>query len=310
MATIESAVLSMYYNNCFSVVVTTLLVYDYFLTIGQEVEYIWRGPISLMSLLYYVVRYIGLFLGIIFALWGDFIAGSVPNQGWEMCSLPPGAGFYIFVDVAFYVIVWMSAAIMVLRVFAMYNQSKIILGVLLLFFVPTVVATIVLIVKFLNISSAKSDVIVFDLLGTSYCAQLSSRSLLAIYLTIPRICFDVLLVVLAVGRNVKDAMDSRVLGKWQPNVYLQILARDSIMYFLLHLVLTIIERTLPPTMFPTWYQYIGIAISDTVPFMLAPHLIISFRYHTKADAVHSGFASQLGTSLGAGNVFCEAEYDE
>ncbi|KAH7920642.1 hypothetical protein BV22DRAFT_787688 [Leucogyrophana mollusca] len=294
MATIEAAVQSMYYDNCFSVVVATVLVYDYLLTIGREDEYVWQRPMSLMSCLYHVGRYLGLPAGVIAALWGNVIRGSVPVS----------AGFYIFYNLGFYVIVWASAAIMVMRVFAMYNQSKIVLGMLLLFFVPTVIATIVVIAKFFNISSAKFEfVTAIDLLGMNYCAEAPlsrTQTLLLTYLTIPRICFDVLLVVLAVGRLVKDAVDNRVLGKWQPNVYLRILARDSTMYFLLNLAFTLIEIIEPLTTFPAPYQWVAACITDTVPFMLAPHLIISFRYHAKADAIHSGFASHLGTSLGAG----------
>ncbi|KAH7920003.1 hypothetical protein BV22DRAFT_833793 [Leucogyrophana mollusca] len=294
MESIESAVQSMYYNYYSSMVIITVLVYDYLLTIGQEVEYVWQRPMSLMSFLYYLVRYLSLFVGIVGALWGNIIRGSVPVS----------IGFDLFFQVGFYVIIWMSAAIMALRVFAMYNQSKIILGVLLLFFLPTVVTMIVVNVKFFNISSAKSLVIALDLLGTNYCVDVSSlsrpQSLLLIYLSIPRVCFDVLLVALAVGRLVKDAVINRVPGKWQPNVYLRMLARDSIMYFLMNLAFTMVEFMEPFAMFPTWYQYAGGVIINTVPFMLAPHLIISFRHHAKADAIHSGFASNLGTSLGAG----------
>ncbi|KAH7919993.1 hypothetical protein BV22DRAFT_1133425 [Leucogyrophana mollusca] len=301
MATIEPVVQSLYYNNCFSVVIATLLVYDYLMMIGREVEYVWQRPMSLMSFLYYVVRYLGLFVGIVGAL----------------CT-----GFYIFYNLGSYVIIWMSAAVMVLRIFAMYNRSKVILSVLLLFFVPSVVTTLVIMAKFFNISSAKSDVIAFDVLGTNYCAQVSlsrAQSLMFIHLTIPRICFDVLLVVLAVGRLVKEAVHNRVSGKWQPNVYLRMLARDSTVYFILNLAFTIVDLTLSLAVFPVsnptapidsrvpkygdiqiLVQYVAITIIDTVPFMLVPHLIIRFRYHTKADAMHSGFASHLGTSLGAG----------
>ncbi|KAH7920646.1 hypothetical protein BV22DRAFT_1180525 [Leucogyrophana mollusca] len=286
MATaIESAVQSIYYDNYFSMVITTVLVYDYLLAIGEE-------------------------------RWGSMCTfrPSLLEFKAEDCPLPPGTGFNILGSLGFYVILWASAGksrygppgtpIMVLRVFAMYNQSKIILGVLLLFFVPTIVATIVIIAKLLNISMAKSGVIIFDLLGTNYCADVSplsrSQSLEMVYLFIPRICLDMLLVVLAVGRLVKDAVDNRVPGKWQPNVYLRMLAKDSIMYFLLNLGVTIIGFVVPFTTFLTWYQYVGASIISTIPYMLAPHLIISFRYHTKADAIHSGFASQLGTSLGEG----------
>ncbi|KAH7920648.1 hypothetical protein BV22DRAFT_1132920 [Leucogyrophana mollusca] len=334
MATTESAVRSIHYNNCFSVAVTTLLVYDYLLTIGQEDEYVWQRSMSPMSFLYYVVRYLGLFVGIVVALWGSFIRGCVSSISmlWSTRSDTPGVdigtGFYMFGNLGFYVIIWASAgelhysspAIMVLRIFAMYNQSKIILGVLLVFFVPTVVSMIVIIAKLFN---GKSVVTAFDLLGTNYCAQVSSSSraqtLLFVHLTIPRICFDVLLVVLAVGRLVKNVVDNRVLGGWQPNVYLRMLARDSTVYFLLNLAFTLIEiigllSTIPVSspITPMGSRvsksndiqasclWLASCFNVTVPFMLAPHLIISFRHHTKADAIHSGFASHLGTSLGAG----------
>ncbi|KAH7919997.1 hypothetical protein BV22DRAFT_1133427 [Leucogyrophana mollusca] len=311
MATIESTAQSLYYDNCFSVATATILVYDYFLTVGQEVEYVWQRPMSLMSFLYYVVRYLGLFVGIVEALWGNIIRGSVSMYVFYSCcstrfdgrGFDIGGGFYIFVNVGCYVIIWTSAAIMVLRIFAMYRQSKTILGVLLLFFVPTVAASIGFIVKFTNISIVKSVVMEIDFLGTNYCTEAfmtEAQLLLIMYLSIPRLCLDVLLVVLAVGRLVKDTADNRVLGKWQPNVYLRMLARDSIVYFLLNLAFTMMTFIEPFTTYPTWYQYANECISNTVPYMLAPHLIISFRYHTKADAIHSGFASHLGTSLGAG----------
>ncbi|KAH7920560.1 hypothetical protein BV22DRAFT_1132978 [Leucogyrophana mollusca] len=332
MATIEFAVQSMYYNNCFSVAVATLLVYDYLLTIGQEDEYVWVGHPCLLDLCpisnnliakanvshvipllcssysfailasssaslgpYGGVLFVGLYQGM--SSISVLCSTRFDTRGFDI-----GIGFYLFFEVGFYAIIWASAAIVSLRVCAMYSQSKIIMGMLLLFFVPTIVGTIVLVAKFYDISSAKADVTALDLLGTNYCTQalLPTPLLLPVYLTIPRVCFDVLLVVLAVGRLVKDAVDNRVLGKWQPNVYLRMLARDSIMYFLLNLAFTLIEITQPFSTWSIWAQYTGLAIVDTVPFMVAPHLIISFRYHTKADAIHSGFASQLGTSLGAG----------
>ncbi|KAG1773458.1 hypothetical protein EDD22DRAFT_857673, partial [Suillus occidentalis] len=36
------------------------VVYDWVLTIGQEIELIWRQRWSLMSVLYLVIRYIGI----------------------------------------------------------------------------------------------------------------------------------------------------------------------------------------------------------------------------------------------------------
>ncbi|KIK34828.1 hypothetical protein CY34DRAFT_812636, partial [Suillus luteus UH-Slu-Lm8-n1] len=44
----------------FAVAAGVVVVYDWVLTIGQEIELIWRQRWSLMTVLYLVIRYIGI----------------------------------------------------------------------------------------------------------------------------------------------------------------------------------------------------------------------------------------------------------
>ncbi|KIK37486.1 hypothetical protein CY34DRAFT_455144 [Suillus luteus UH-Slu-Lm8-n1] len=47
-------------SSCWIVAGSVVVVYDWVLTIGQEIELIWRQRWSLMTVLYLVIRYIGI----------------------------------------------------------------------------------------------------------------------------------------------------------------------------------------------------------------------------------------------------------
>jgi len=112
----------LYQVNYSSLVINTVMVYDYILTFSTEIEYIWNKPWTRMSTLFVIVRYIGLCSFIISSSLGSsFIPGPVNLCGvlyvtcaWTIC-------LYIFV----------VDLLMILRLWAMYNRSKIILSILL-----------------------------------------------------------------------------------------------------------------------------------------------------------------------------------
>ncbi|KAF8452886.1 hypothetical protein L210DRAFT_681009 [Boletus edulis BED1] len=47
-------------NNYISLAGITVVVYDYIITISREIEYIWLRPWTWVSMMFVVVRYIGL----------------------------------------------------------------------------------------------------------------------------------------------------------------------------------------------------------------------------------------------------------
>ncbi|KAG2137658.1 hypothetical protein BD769DRAFT_1435259 [Suillus cothurnatus] len=69
----EQEVAGLFWNNYLSVPVFTLMFYEYLLLLDKEVQYVWERPWSIMSYLYLVVRYLGLFLALLCGLWGGLV---------------------------------------------------------------------------------------------------------------------------------------------------------------------------------------------------------------------------------------------
>lgn len=75
---LEHNIVGIRWNDIVSVVLFTVMFYEYSLLFDKELKYVWNRPWSLMSCLYLVVRYLGLFLSITWGCWGGmfYIAES------------------------------------------------------------------------------------------------------------------------------------------------------------------------------------------------------------------------------------------
>ncbi|KAG1771081.1 hypothetical protein EV702DRAFT_1137855 [Suillus placidus] len=69
----QEVVSGLRWNNNGSVLIITLISYEYLLLLDKEVNYVWKRPWSLMSCLYLVVRYFGLFLALLCGFWGGLL---------------------------------------------------------------------------------------------------------------------------------------------------------------------------------------------------------------------------------------------
>lgn len=56
-----------------------MLVYDYMLTFGDEIEYIWRRPITNVKVIYLILRY-GVALGEFFYFRGEYLLESACDK--------------------------------------------------------------------------------------------------------------------------------------------------------------------------------------------------------------------------------------
>jgi hypothetical protein len=56
-----------------------MLVYDYILTFGDEIEYIWRRPVTSVKVIYLILRY-GVALGEIFYFRGECLLENACDQ--------------------------------------------------------------------------------------------------------------------------------------------------------------------------------------------------------------------------------------
>ncbi|KAG1734560.1 hypothetical protein EDD22DRAFT_359665 [Suillus occidentalis] len=112
-----------------------VVAYDWVLTVGQEIELIWRQRWSLMTVLYLVIRYIG-------------ISYSVVNV---LAFMPLVSLTDAVSNILDYIINWtnvvmaaMLGVIMIARLYAMYQGSRTMLSFLVIIFLAVNIACVVL----------------------------------------------------------------------------------------------------------------------------------------------------------------------
>lgn len=133
------------------------IIYDFMLTLGQEVELVWMQRWSLMSILYLGVRY----LGIVYSIME--ILDSVPTIS------VTDAGCHIMYNA----IIWMTLAVSVMlgvitttRLYAMYQRSR----KMLIFLVVTLLAVNICNGVFLAIGMRRASEEELVLFGTYQCS--------------------------------------------------------------------------------------------------------------------------------------------
>lgn len=107
----------------------------------------------------------------------------------------------------------------------------------------------------------------------------------AIYTSIPIVCYDAFLVVLAAATLMRHLKERREY-KMKPNTYMVMIVRYHIMYFVLNLTNQILMVILWAHI-PAPAMSLSELFSDTMPFILAPRLIISiWDTHAQDDCLY------------------------
>ncbi|KAG1738979.1 hypothetical protein EDB19DRAFT_867705 [Suillus lakei] len=271
----EEAAAGLRWNNNVSVAAIALISYEYLILLDREVEYVWRRPWSLMSCLYLAVRYLGLFLAMVCACWGGLL------------YMPESVSYDIIVLIewGFSVYFCFAEVILIWRLYAICNQSKLVLYVLVGLFIPIVALSIGIDIFLYS----RRDVFSVQEIITpnaTYCTmRFKIGPMPAIYTSIPIVCYDILLVIMAVATLVKHLREQRKI-KMRPNTYMVMIVRYHIMYFALNLTNQILLVVLWVGM-PTPAMSLSELFNGTAPFILAPRLIISiWDTHANDECVH------------------------
>ncbi|KAG1813644.1 uncharacterized protein BJ212DRAFT_403495 [Suillus subaureus] len=107
----------------------------------------------------------------------------------------------------------------------------------------------------------------------------------AVYASIPVICYDILLVVLAItvlGKHLKERKEL----KMKPNTYVVMIVRYHVIYFVLNLASQIFMAILWAHL-PTAVLNLVLLFKNTAPLIIAPRLIISiWDTHANDNCVH------------------------
>ncbi|KAG6375237.1 hypothetical protein JVT61DRAFT_3451 [Boletus reticuloceps] len=246
-----------------------LVCYDSILMFQREVEYVWRRRWSFMSTFYVIVRYLGIALALNFWAFNANIS-MAPSVS---VAVDRFANFGAFVDEV------VGNMIMAMRVYAMYLGSKIILVILVVMILTRIGLGLAVVVVILGPQSGISatEHIVSGIYVCGIYINTTTSSL-AFAWDILTIVIDSLFFFLAVGRFIKHALDMRrMLHEWKVSDLMGVLVRDSIVYFFLNLLVTIL------LMISVWgpgnSSYFGIvtAYTQNEASVLIPRLVISFR---------------------------------
>ncbi|KAG1860565.1 hypothetical protein C8R48DRAFT_774531 [Suillus tomentosus] len=265
MSELEESLYALQWNNNMSVAVITMISYEYILQLEKEVKFVWERQWSVMTYLYLAVRYFGILVVMFCAI----------------CD-----GIFLFMQWGFSVYSCLTKVILIWRLYALYNQSKPILYVLLGLFIPIVALYIAVDVFLWSRPSAISTQEVILTPNIKYCtAFFHIGPMLAIYTSIPVICYDILLVVLAIaalGKHLKERKELQM----KPNTYIVLIVRYHVIYFVLNLAVQIFSAILWANL-STEVMNIVLLFSDTAPFIIVPRLIIDiWETHANDSCVH------------------------
>ncbi|KAH7927294.1 hypothetical protein BV22DRAFT_1045530 [Leucogyrophana mollusca] len=242
-------------------------VYDHVQTFADEVDLIWGGPVSPITVLYILNRYLGNTLLIVGAISKGYI--SLPRISNNAAIATPVCVNHVLSDqfVTLIVIIrssnnmrlyyrcyrlyefdawgtmlsaWIVQGVMQLRVFAMYHGSKKI-GILLSICFLAEIATSTAIL-WLNIGpKSPFSVASVIIMNSNRCAVSGIRGNFLVKTYIPVISFDALLFGLAARITARDIVEViRSGGVGRVHSLRKVLARDSLIYFLSNLTLVIV----------------------------------------------------------------------
>ncbi|KAG1795537.1 hypothetical protein EV424DRAFT_606432 [Suillus variegatus] len=187
-------------------------------------------------------------------------------------------GFSVYFCLAEVVLIW--------RLYALHNQSKLILYVLLGLLLPIVALYIAVDVFLWSRSSAVSVQEIIITPDIKYCTTFFHIGPMhVIYASIPVICYDIFLVVLAIA-ILRKHLKERKGFEMKPNTYVVMIVRHHVIYFVLNLATQIFIATLwarPSTV----VLYLILLFKLTAPFIIVPRLIISiWDTHANDNCVH------------------------
>ncbi|KAG1726860.1 hypothetical protein EDD22DRAFT_961355 [Suillus occidentalis] len=189
----------------FAVAAGVVVAYDWALTIGQEIELIWRQRWSLMTVLYLVIRYIG-------------IPYSVAN-------VLPAMPFVSLTDA-------MLQVIMIARLHAMYQGSRTMLLFLVIIFLAVNIACVVLAAIGLKYIGAEEGIIS----GMHMCSYIvgGDTQLLVSMVWMFNTVWEVFALCLSVWIAVKHSRDLRRLGPSTGSTIgdcFSVLLKSHVLYF-------------------------------------------------------------------------------
>ncbi|KIK22136.1 hypothetical protein PISMIDRAFT_680676 [Pisolithus microcarpus 441] len=218
---------------------SVVMVYDYLISVDQEVEQIWRRPKTTTTILYLILRYFGTLCGVFNAavffsdVSKEFCNTFMIVQGWPACFL-----------------VWLVQIILQLRLYALYNRSrKVLIFMGSGFLVEIMAMTAILVVA--NLTSGTSSE---PIPGVKICTNEDTSNSFYVF-WLPILCFEFLLCSLAVRAGIQRSRDDISFIPLSNRVFLlDVLVKGNVGYFLVIFFVGVVNAVMWGALSPEWVE--------------------------------------------------------
>ncbi|KAF8524994.1 hypothetical protein JB92DRAFT_2826917 [Gautieria morchelliformis] len=226
-----------------------LLFYEHLLTLGDEVRYIWSDRISLV------------------------ITAAATTKWGEACKTVGR------LELAFLIVVVIASSILLLlRVYALYNRNKWILGYLSsVILIQIVVATLVSAFSDELLPMPPIDIVVFQGCLLPPSTRLKNGALAPIIL---ELTYDVSIVALIIAKSWKDRSLNEMKDR---GGILRIIVKDGIMYFLV--------------IFSTMFIWLCVDLFAPIGLKFVNAYLVAIMINRLTIHLHRSVKSNRGTSL-------------
>ncbi|KAG2355017.1 hypothetical protein BDR07DRAFT_220023 [Suillus spraguei] len=200
-----------------------VVIYDWVVTLGQEIELIWRQRWSLITVLYLVIRYIGIPYSVVNVLSSIPFVSPTDIVSIVINSVLNGTNV---------VMAAMLGVIMITRLYAMYQKSRIMLIFLvIIFLVVNIACGVMAIITLMHIMAVE-----LMISGTYMCDYIyeGNFQFLATMLWVLNTIWEVLALCLSVGIAVKYFRDLRRLDQSTGSTIgdcFKVLIKSHVLYF-------------------------------------------------------------------------------
>ncbi|KAF8126812.1 hypothetical protein EV363DRAFT_1173603 [Boletus edulis] len=236
---VQSALAVLQLNDYISLIIATAVTYDYCASpVSIFVAYIWNRPWTRVSTLFLLIRYVGYLTALTASFGGStFVPGPVKSK----IGYIQGTAIDVIARWS-YVIFWVGADMaMILRVYAIYDRSRIILGALLVMYIAQLV--IFFIGASIYSDSKYSTVSTVQLLNLTICTfVVSTQTWNIAAATIQCILASVLCILVVVKFARNSVQMYQATRTWQLNRYISLLTRDGLFYFLATLFTSLVNE--------------------------------------------------------------------
>ncbi|KAI9566851.1 hypothetical protein HD554DRAFT_2272914 [Boletus coccyginus] len=240
---LQSELTALQQNNYVTLAILIAVGYDYVLTFSNEIEYFWTKPWTWVSTLFVLVRYCGLYQIVVSALLGSsFLPGPAETY---VFLLPSLSGLYdcirclsnsckmMVVIRGWVFLLFLGAAdfTMILRVWAMYSRSRLILVTLLALFSLEITAFVVVAAVQSDPQNLSAHTI--QILDFSFCMVDPTSFMWVKVNSVIQMMNGAAVCILAIAQFVKQSLQMyRVTRRWELNRYMGLLVKQGIFYFL------------------------------------------------------------------------------